>query len=185
MRGDITSFHRTAVPPNVAGCGRVELTLVMFRSVALALILAPTIVLGQSSVDILKGNSDKAQKVFDARANEDVRSDTGRVYDLRSVDVKPIYPGGEEALVDHLLEPATCGKLPPMESCIGSSKIIFDLVVNTDGSVSNVEFMKEGCTVLHSRVLCATQGLSQWKPALLNGVPVRTRLRRKVKFDLR
>lgn len=157
----------------------------MFRSVALALILTPAIVIGQSSVDILKGNSDKAQQVYDARKNEGARSDTGRIYDLRSVDVKPTYPGGEKVLKDHLLEPATCGKLPPMESCFGSSKIIFDLVVNTDGSVSDVEFMKEGCTVLHSRVLCATHGLSKWKPALLNGVPVRTRLRRSVKFDLR
>ncbi|MBP6311293.1 MAG: hypothetical protein KA408_03420 [Flavobacteriales bacterium] len=157
----------------------------MFRSVLLVLSLAPTLAIGQSSVDILKGNSDNAQKVYDSGTVNAVGADNGKIHDLRSVDVKPIYPGGDKALEDHLLEPATCGKLPPMESCIGSSVMIFDFVVNTDGSVSNVEFMKEGCTVLHSRVVCATQGLSKWQPALLNGVPVRARLRRKVKFDLR
>lgn len=159
---------------------------ILLRPLLFALALAiGSISVGQSSVDGLMNASDAGQRVFDQRSAGAPSTQTGRIHKLKDVDERPSYPDGDAALLDHLLVPASCGALPDMEHCFGSSRMSFDFVVNTDGSVSDVEFSKEGCPILQPFVLCAVRGLSPWKPGLLNGVPVRVRMHTSVKYDLR
>ncbi|HQW07132.1 MAG: hypothetical protein IPH05_13800 [Flavobacteriales bacterium] len=151
---------------------------------AILLILLVGQVFAQSGVEGLMNASDAGQRMFDQRSSTP-QLHTGRIYERKKVDKEAEYPGGEDALLDHLLEPALCGVLPKMETCFGTSKMTFDFVVNTDGSVSDVEFLKDGCPVLQPHVRCAIRGLSIWTPAELDGLPVRMRSRASVKFDLR
>ncbi|MCB0765062.1 MAG: hypothetical protein R2815_05225 [Flavobacteriales bacterium] len=155
----------------------------MLREFLLVWCAVPLSLCAQSSVEALGSSADAAQRVFDRR--DMVDASNGKVYDRRAVDVQPAYPGGEKALQDQLLDPANCGALPDMEACFGSSRITFDLVVNTDGTVSDVKFTREGCTVLHPVVHCALRGLQRWTPGQLNGAAVRVRMRASVRFDLR
>ncbi len=157
----------------------------MIRSIALALLMIPIYADAQSSVEALGKASDAGQQVFDGNPNDPAQGRLGKIFKQKEVDTPPSYPGGGQVLVDHLAHAEGCGALPRMEDCFGSSKLVLDFVVNADGTVSDVEFSREGCEVLQGVVLCAMRGLELWTPAMKNGVPVRMRQRETVKYDLR
>lgn len=157
----------------------------MIRSVLLLIFLHPMTISAQSAVEGLGGASDSAQQTFEQSRSTTAIGGIGKIYKRNKVDEKPAYPGGDDAFMDHVLNAEGCGVLPKMEDCFGSSKLSFDYVVNADGSVSDVEFNKEGCTVLHPVVLCALRRIEKWTPGKLNGVAVRVQMHHAVKYDLR
>jgi protein TonB len=98
------------------------------------------------------------------------------------VDIPPVPKGGQQALLKiiakNLKYPASA-----LEEMI-EGLVAVEFVVEKDGSISQLAIIKGigyGCDEEAMRVVAL---LKKWSPGILNGAPVRTRMRFPVKFKL-
>ncbi len=64
--------------------------------------------------------------------------------------------------------------------CMGSVYISF--IVEKDGTVSNKEFLRKQCEGYNEEAMKVIDLMKKWKPGLIGGVPVRTRLTLPLKY---
>jgi protein TonB len=98
------------------------------------------------------------------------------------VDIPPVPKGGQQALLKIIAKNL---KYPDsaLEEMI-EGLVAVEFVVEKDGSISQLAIIKGigyGCDEEALRVVAL---LKKWSPGILNGAPVRTRMRFPVKFKL-
>ena len=102
------------------------------------------------------------------------------VFDV--VETMPMFPGGESALIDYLKKNVHYPEALK-DSCI-QGRVIIKFVVETDGSITNVEVMKGFHPVLDKEALRVINAMPKWCPGKQNGLPVRVRYAVPVLFLL-
>lgn len=144
-----------------------------------ALMLQGLAVFGQSGAGALGAASDKAQALF--RAGFQATADT--VWDLKDVEVKPEYPGGEEAFFKRL---AKATHYPDQAFDDGAQGTVqTEFVVGPDGRVRDIRVVRGVRGDLDTEALRVLHGQPKWKPGQVGGVPVATRVPTPIHFRLR
>lgn len=100
-------------------------------------------------------------------------SDT-TIYAVKDVDVKPQFPGGDEAmyrwLADNINYPA---------STIDTGrqfKIVVQFEISAAGKIENIIFIKKcGIPPLSREIVRLIESMPDWSPGYVNGMPVRVR----------
>jgi protein TonB len=127
----------------------------------------------------VKLTTDSAAKPGGSGSGEGIGDDTGLA---TSIDVHPRYPGGDESRLNYLRrnvrypEPALKGLIQ------GVVMVVF--VVETDGSITNVNVAKKiggGCDEEAIRV---TKEMPRWEPGKRHGRPVRVMVRMPIVFRI-
>ena len=98
------------------------------------------------------------------------------------VEVMPEYIGGDAArqkfLADNVKYPKEIG-----EGDIEGT-VLVSFVVETDGSITNVEVVKSAGKELDAEAVRVTKLMPKWQPAVQRGKPVRARFRMPIRFAL-
>ena len=108
-----------------------------------------------------------AQKTVVAKKNQ-------QVFDV--VEQMPQYPGGKEALFKYP-EDAAKKKV--------EGRVIASFVVETDGSITDVEVSKKAFPSLDAEAVRVLKGMPKWEPGRQKGKPVRVRYVVPVNFRLK
>lgn len=102
---------------------------------------------------------------------------------LQDVEEEPEFEGGVENLYYYLNRNIKFPQAALEGECQG--KVIVRFVVETDGSISNIEVTKDiggGCGEEAVRVI---KEMPKWKPGKVNGKPVRVIFSLPISFELR
>jgi TonB family protein len=90
----------------------------------------------------------------------------------QKVDVMPVYPGGNEALLKYIIDSTHYPKDAKIQNIQG--KVLVRFVVNANGSVQDVSVLKGVSPSLDAESVRIVKTLPKFKPAELEGktVPV-------------
>jgi periplasmic protein TonB len=100
---------------------------------------------------------------------------------FQKVEAEAYFPGGDEAWNKYMLQKvqANIDKLMNKKS-YGTCEVQF--IVDTDGSVSNIEALTLKNSFLAKVLVNAIKGGPRWIPATINNKPVKAWRRQKVTF---
>ena len=114
-----------------------------------------------------------AQKTVVAQKNQ-------QVFDV--VEQMPEYPGGIQALLDYLMESVKYPEDAEKQKIEG--RVIAIFVVETDGSISNVEVVKPVFPSLDAEAVRVLSGMPKWTPGKQSGKTVRVKYTVPISFNL-
>lgn len=99
------------------------------------------------------------------------------------VEEKPLFPGGEEALLDYIRK-NTHYPEEAVEAQI-SGIVYVGFVINTKGKVTDVKLLRGVSAVLDNEAVRMVKAMPDWTPGRQNGKPVRVAYQVPVNFTLR
>lgn len=114
-----------------------------------------------------------AQKTVVAQKNQ-------QVFDV--VEQMPEYPGGMQALFEYLSQNLKYPEDAKEQKIEG--RVIAIFVVETDGSISNVEVVKPVFPSLDAEAVRVLSGMPKWKPGMQSGKVVRVKYTVPINFSL-
>lgn len=115
-----------------------------------------------------------AQKTVVAQKNQ-------KVFDV--VEQMPEYPGGIQALFEYLSQNV---KYPAdAEKQKVEGRVIATFVVETDGTINNVEVVKPVFPSLDAEAIRVLQGMPKWTPGKQSGKEVRVKYTVPINFNLK
>lgn len=115
-----------------------------------------------------------AQKTVVAQKNQ-------KVFDV--VEQMPEYPGGIQALFEYLSQNV---KYPAdAEKQKVEGRVIATFVVETDGTINNVEVVKPVFPSLDAEAIRVLQGMPKWTPGKQSGKEVRVKYTVPINFHLK
>ena len=103
---------------------------------------------------------------------------------VQFADPMPEFPGGNEALqkfmASNIRYPQVCMELDVQ------GKVYVRFVVNTDGSIVNVEVLRgiKDCLELDKEAIRFVKSMPKWQPGILNGKPVKAYMTLPIRFHL-
>lgn len=115
-----------------------------------------------------------AQKTVVAQKNQ-------QVFDV--VEQMPEYPGGIQALFEYLMQNVKYPEDAEKQKVEG--RVIATFVVETDGSISNIEVVRPVFPSLDAEAIRVLSGMPKWKPGLQNGKEVRVKYTVPINFNLK
>ena len=95
--------------------------------------------------------------------------------------IPPKFPGGEEAFFQYLSENLVCP--PTIQEKRGKGKVLVQFVVETDGSISNVEVVRSLYKDLDEEVVRVIKNMPKWIPAEQDGKAIREYYRVPISFE--
>ena len=97
-------------------------------------------------------------------------------------EVNPQFPGGQSALMAYL---QTNLHYPPTAAKKGvEGRVLVSFVVEKDGTIGNAEIVRSRDAELDAEALRVVKAMPNWKPATLNGSPVRVKFNLPITFSL-
>ena len=114
-----------------------------------------------------------AQKTVVAQKNQ-------QVFDV--VEQMPEYPGGPSALIEYLSQNVKYPEDAKQQKIEG--RVLATFVVETDGSVSNVEVVKPAFPSLDAEAVRLLLAMPKWTPGKQNGKVVRVKFTVPISFNL-
>ena len=115
-----------------------------------------------------------AQKTVVAQKNQ-------KVFDV--VEQMPEYPGGIQALFEYLSQNV---KYPAdAENQKVEGRVIATFIVETDGTINNVEFVKPVFPSLDAEAIRVLSGMPKWTPGKQSGKEVRVKYTVPINFNLK
>lgn len=115
-----------------------------------------------------------AQKTVVSQKNE-------KVFDV--VEQMPEYPGGMQALFEFLSQNIKYPEDAQKQKVEG--RVIVTFVVETDGSISNVEVAKHAFPSLDNEAVRVIQAMPNWTPGKQGGEVVRVKYTVPIVFNLK
>ena len=112
-----------------------------------------------------------------AQSNDAVVEDN-KIYDV--VDVAPEYPGGDAARVRYINRSLKYPKKAKDSEIKGT--VLMRFVVEKDSTITNVEVERGRHKLLDEEATRLLEAMPKWSPGMINGVPVRTRVKMPIKF---
>ena len=119
-------------------------------------------------------SSASAQKTVVSQKNEEV-------FDV--VEQMPEYPGGMQALFEFLSQNIKYPEDAQKQKVEG--RVIVTFVVETDGSISNVEVAKHAFPSLDNEAVRVIQAMPNWTPGKQSGKVVRVKYTVPIVFNLK
>ena len=98
------------------------------------------------------------------------------------VEVFPEYPGGPNALNSFLSQVIEYPEAARIQGITGT--VLVGLVIEKDGSVSNVRVVVPLSPALDEAAVQGIQKMPKWKPGTVDGKPVRTDFRIPITFSM-
>ncbi len=99
------------------------------------------------------------------------------------VEKMPSFPGGDVALVNFLSENV---RYPVNAQNAGvEGRVICEFVVNTDGSIVNIEVLRSVHPDLDNEAKRVIKSMPKWQPATAKGKPVRVKYTMPINFRLK
>lgn len=115
-----------------------------------------------------------AQKTVVAKKNQ-------QVFDV--VEKMPEYPGGQAALFEYLSKNV---KYPAdAEKKKIEGRVLVTFVVNTDGSITDIEVVRKTFPSLDAEAVRVISGMPKWKPGEQKGKKVRVKYSVPLSFRLK
>lgn len=115
-----------------------------------------------------------AQKTVVAKKNQ-------QVFDV--VEKMPEYPGGQAALFEYLQKNV---KYPvDAEKKKVEGRVLVTFVVNTDGSITDIEVVRKTFPSLDAEAVRVISGMPRWKPGEQKGQKVRVKYTVPLTFRLK
>ena len=115
-----------------------------------------------------------AQKTVVAKKNQ-------QVFDV--VEKMPEYPGGQAALFEYLQKNV---KYPAdAEKKKIEGRVLVTFVVNTDGSITDIEVVRKTFPSLDAEAVRVISGMPKWKPGEQKGKKVRVKYTVPLSFRLK
>ena len=115
-----------------------------------------------------------AQKTVVAKKNQ-------QVFDV--VEKMPEYPGGQAALFEYLQKNV---KYPAdAEKKKVEGRVLVTFVVNTDGSITDIEVVRKTFPSLDAEAVRVISGMPKWKPGEQKGKKVRVKYTVPLTFRLK
>ena len=115
-----------------------------------------------------------AQKTVVAKKNQ-------QVFDV--VEKMPEYPGGQAALFEYLQKNV---KYPAdAEKKKVEGRVLVTFVVNTDGSITDIEVVRKTFPSLDAEAVRVISGMPRWKPGEQKGQKVRVKYTVPLNFRLK
>lgn len=115
-----------------------------------------------------------AQKTVVSQKND-------KVFDV--VEQMPEYPGGMQALFEFLKQNIKYPEDAQKQKVEG--RVLAKFVVETDGSISNIEVVKHAFPSLDAEAERVIQSMPKWMPGKQKGQPVRVKFVLPVSFNLK
>ena len=115
-----------------------------------------------------------AQKTVVAEKNS-------QVFDV--VEQMPEYPGGIKALFDYLCQNVMYPEDAEKQKIEG--RVIATFIVETDGSISNIEVVKPAFPSLDAEAVRVLSAMPKWKPGMQNDKVVRVKYTVPISFNLK
>ena len=115
-----------------------------------------------------------AQKTVISQKNE-------KVFDV--VEQMPEYPGGMQALFEFLKENIKYPEDAQKQKVEG--RVLAKFVVETDGSISNIEVVKHAFPSLDAEAVRVIQAMPKWSPGKQKGQAVRVKFVVPINFNLK
>lgn len=115
-----------------------------------------------------------AQKTVVAEKNQ-------QAFDV--VEQMPEYPGGIKALLDYLCQNVKYPADAEKQKIEG--RVIANFVVETDGSISNVEVFRPVFPSLDTEAVRVLSAMPKWKPGMQSGKVVRVKYTVPISFNLK
>ena len=115
-----------------------------------------------------------AQKTVVSQKNENV-------FDV--VEQMPEYPGGMQALFEYLSQNIKYPEDAQKQKVEG--RVLATFVVETDGSISNVEVVKHAFPSLDNEAVRVIQAMPKWTPGKQSGKVVRVKYTVPINFSLK
>ena len=115
-----------------------------------------------------------AQKTVVSQKNE-------KVFDV--VEQMPEYPGGMQALFEFLRQNIKYPEDAQKQKVEG--RVLATFVVETDGSISNVEVAKHAFPSLDNEAVRVIQAMPKWTPGKQGGKVVRVKYTVPINFSLK
>ena len=115
-----------------------------------------------------------AQKTVVAEKNQ-------QVFDV--VEQMPEYPGGPSALIEYLSQNVKYPEDAKQQKIEG--RVLATFVVETDGSVSNVEVVKPAFPSLDAEAVRLLSAMPKWTPGMQSGKVVRVKFKLPINFSLK
>ena len=115
-----------------------------------------------------------AQKTVVSQKND-------KIFDV--VEQMPEYPGGMQAMMEFLKQNIKYPEDAQKQKVEG--RVIALFVVETDGSISNIEVVKHAFPSLDAEAERVIQAMPKWKPGKQKGQPVRVKFTVPVIFRLK
>lgn len=103
-----------------------------------------------------------------------------KIYD--KAEVMPKYPGGQAALMRYLSQNVKYPKVSRESGTQG--KVVVQFVVNTDGSITDVQVIRSVDIYLDTEALRVIRTMPRWEPGKVNGKPARVKYTVPIKFRL-
>ena len=122
--------------------------------------------------------------MFGGKAEAAVLSDTitqpvdTTIYELEMLDSEPRFKGGDQDLMDYLMQ-----NLEYPKFASGSGRVLVSYVVNADGSISNVKAVNKQERALIAEAERVVKNMPKWTPGYLNGKPVRVKYTLPITFS--
>ena len=115
-----------------------------------------------------------AQKTVVAEKNQ-------QAFDV--VEQMPEFPGGIKALLDYLCQNVKYPADAEKQKIEG--RVIANFVVETDGSISNVEVFRPVFPSLDAEAVRVLSAMPKWKPGMQSGKVVRVKYTVPINFSLK
>ena len=115
-----------------------------------------------------------AQKTVVAEKNQ-------QVFDV--VEQMPEYPGGFQALFEYLGQNVKYPEDAEKQKIEG--RVLANFVVETDGSISNVEVIKPAFPSLDAEAVRVLSAMPKWTPGMQSGKVVRVKFTVPINFSLK
>ena len=115
-----------------------------------------------------------AQKTVVAQKNQ-------QVFDV--VEQMPEYPGGIKALFDYLCQNVKYPDDAEKQKIEG--RVIATFVVETDGTISNIEVVKPVFPSLDAEAVRVLSGMPKWTPGMQSGKAVSVKYTVPINFNLK
>ncbi|HNQ67709.1 MAG TPA: energy transducer TonB [Bacteroidales bacterium] len=102
--------------------------------------------------------------------NQDLPTSYFETISFASVEEKPVYPGGYEALIKFVKENTTYPESEEVD--LGTERVIVSFIIDTAGYVTNVNVLHGINSVYDSEAVRVIKMLPRWTPGKLNGKTV-------------
>ena len=127
-------------------------------------------------------NIESIEKTNDSNEKTTVNNNTDNSEIYNRYDMMPEFPGGNSALLNYLGKSIRYPVYAKENGIQG--RVICSFIVETDGSISNIEVTKSLDPSLDKEAIRIISSMPKWKPALYNGTPVRCHFSTPINFRL-
>jgi hypothetical protein len=101
--------------------------------------------------------------------NFKIADDSLKIWDF--VEVQPVFPGGEQALLKFLTQNITYSK----ECEATGSRVVFSFIIEKNGDISHLEILKTLNECSNSIIKNVFNNMPCWTAGRQNGVPMRVK----------